>query len=87
MNSKDRSANDSGNHSWIEKIARLFNSAPKTRKDINDILEQAKDDHILELAVAAGAADIVTHNRKDFVSASSFRVRIVAPATLLGELT
>ena len=49
-------------------------------------LQDPKDDHILELAVAASGADVVTHNGKHFVAASSFGVRIVAPATLLGEL-
>jgi len=49
-------------------------------------LPDPKDDHILELAVAAGGSDIVTHNVKDFADASSFGVRAVTPAKLLGEL-
>ena len=49
-------------------------------------LSDPKDDHVLELAVAASGADIVTHNVKDFANASSFGVRIVTPAQLLGEL-
>ncbi|MBI3271739.1 MAG: putative toxin-antitoxin system toxin component, PIN family [Planctomycetes bacterium] len=49
-------------------------------------LSDAKDDHVLELAVAAGGADIVTHNVKDFVGAAAFGVRIITPAKLLGEL-
>jgi len=49
-------------------------------------LSDPKDDHILELAVAAGAADIVTHNVKDFAQASALGVRIVTPVKLLGEL-
>lgn len=49
-------------------------------------LSDPKDDHILELAVAAGCADIVTHNVKDFVLASPFGLRIVTPAVILGEL-
>ncbi len=49
-------------------------------------LSDPKDDHVLELAVAAGGADIVTHNVKDFANASSLGVRIVTPAQLLGEL-
>ena len=49
-------------------------------------LSDPKDDHVLELAVAANRADIVTHNVKDFLHASSFGVRIVTPAQLLGEL-
>ena len=49
-------------------------------------LSDPKDDHVLELAVAAGSADIVTHNVKDFAGASMFGVRILRPAQLLGEL-
>lgn len=49
-------------------------------------LPDPKDDHVLELAVAAGGVDIVTHNVKDFVKASSLGVNIVTPAQLLGEL-
>ncbi|MBN1868159.1 putative toxin-antitoxin system toxin component, PIN family [Candidatus Sumerlaeota bacterium] len=49
-------------------------------------LSDPKDDHILELAVAAGSADIVTHNVGDFAGASAFGVRIVRPAELLEEL-
>jgi len=49
-------------------------------------LTDPKDDHILELAVAADGADIVTYNVKDFAKASSFGVRILKPATLLEKL-
>lgn len=49
-------------------------------------LSDPKDDHILELAVAGGGADIVTHNARDFSNASSFGIRILTPAKLLGEL-
>lgn len=49
-------------------------------------LTDPKDDHILELAVAAGNADIVTHNIADFVAASKFGVRVMSPAELLGEM-
>ena len=49
-------------------------------------LSDPKDDHILELAVAAGGADIVTHNVKHFAGAAAFGVRVITPAELLGEL-
>jgi len=49
-------------------------------------LSDPKDDHVLELAVAASGADIVTHNVKDFTRASTFGIRIVTPGVLLGEL-
>ena len=49
-------------------------------------LSDPKDDHVLELAVAASGADIVTHNLKDFTNASSFGIKIITPGQLLGEL-
>lgn len=49
-------------------------------------LSAPKDDHILELAVAAGNADIVTHNVRDFGAAATFGIRVMTPAKLLGEL-
>jgi putative PIN family toxin of toxin-antitoxin system len=48
-------------------------------------LSDPKDDHILELAVAAGGADVVTHNVNDFAGATAFGLRIITPAKLLGE--
>lgn len=49
-------------------------------------LSDSKDDHILELAVAAGNADVVTHNVTDFSAAAQFGIRVITPAKLLGEL-
>ena len=49
-------------------------------------LSDPKDDHILELAVAAGNADVVTHNVADFAAAADFGIRIITPAKLLGEM-
>lgn len=49
-------------------------------------LSDPKDDHVLELAIAAGNADVVTHNVKDFAAACEFGVRVLTPAKLLGEL-
>ncbi|MCX6996051.1 MAG: PIN domain-containing protein, partial [Kiritimatiellaeota bacterium] len=49
-------------------------------------LPDPKDDHVLELAVAAGSVPIVTHNTKDFPVARMFGVRVVKPADMLKEL-
>lgn len=49
-------------------------------------LRDAKDDMVLELAVAAGGAPIVTFNARDFVPAARFGVRIVSPKELLESL-
>ena len=46
-------------------------------------LPDPKDDMLLELAVAASASHIVTHNTRHFHSAESFGVRALAPAAFL----
>lgn len=49
-------------------------------------LPDAKDDHVLELAVAAGCVPVVTHNARDFGPARLFGVRIASPGAMLKEL-
>lgn len=49
-------------------------------------LPDAKDDMVLELAVAAQVQRIVTFNAKDFRLASRFGIEVVTPKTLLEEL-
>ncbi len=46
-------------------------------------LPDPKDDMLLELAVAAGASHIVTHNIGHFREAESFGVRALAPSAFL----
>lgn len=49
-------------------------------------LPDAKDDLVLELAVAAKVKTIVTHNLKDFVGIDKFGVEAITPKTLLERL-
>jgi putative PIN family toxin of toxin-antitoxin system len=49
-------------------------------------LRDPKDDHVLELAVAANCADIITFNIKDFFKAQLFGVRVLRPIEVLEEL-
>jgi putative PIN family toxin of toxin-antitoxin system len=46
-------------------------------------LQDAKDDMILELAVAAGCEAIVTHNQRDFAGAEAFGVNVHIPREFL----
>jgi putative PIN family toxin of toxin-antitoxin system len=50
-------------------------------------LRDEADNHVLELAVAAGAQSIVTYNRADFLGAELHfpELRIMVPADLLKE--
>ena len=42
-----------------------------------------KDDMLLELAVAAGASHIVTHNTRHFPGAATFGITVLAPGEFL----
>jgi len=50
------------------------------------VLPDPGDDHVLEVAVAAGCDAIVTYNRRDFRGGEQFGVRILTPPEFLLEL-
>lgn len=50
-------------------------------------LQDLKDDLVLELAVAAGARSIVTHNINDFRGSERFGVKAITPKQVLEEIS
>ena len=49
-------------------------------------LQDPKDDHILEVAVASQTNIIVTHNIRDFKGVDKFGIRAITPKQLLKEI-
>jgi putative PIN family toxin of toxin-antitoxin system len=49
-------------------------------------LTDPNDDLVLELAVACGAAHIITHNRRHFTEAKQFGIVALSPAEFLTKL-
>jgi putative PIN family toxin of toxin-antitoxin system len=49
-------------------------------------LPDPSDDHVLEVAVAAGCDAIVTYNKRDFKGFERFGLRILDPRELLSEI-
>ena len=49
-------------------------------------LQDPKDDHILEVAVASQTNTIVTHNVRDFKGIDQFGIRTITPKQLLKEI-
>lgn len=59
--SEDRSSNDPGDRSWIERIAHVFSSEPKTREDLFDVLSVAKQNEVIDddaISIVEGAMHI-----------------------------
>ena len=46
----------------------------------------SSNDHVLELAINAGAETIVTFNKKDFLEAESLGMKIQTPKEFLEEM-
>ncbi|MCR5124228.1 MAG: putative toxin-antitoxin system toxin component, PIN family [Treponema sp.] len=49
-------------------------------------LKDPFDDHVLELAINAGAESIVTFNKKDFLEAETLGIKIQTPKEFLEEM-
>ena len=49
-------------------------------------LPDPSDDHVLEVAVAAGCDAIVTYNKRDFKDIERFGLRVLDPKELLTEI-
>ncbi|NRA41783.1 MAG: CBS domain-containing protein [Pseudomonadales bacterium] len=61
MNSEDRSTNDSGDKTWIEKIKQIFSTTPQTREDVNELLQLARESSLLdkeEFTIIEGAMEV-----------------------------
>jgi magnesium and cobalt transporter len=46
--SEDRSSNDPGDKSWIEKISHIFSSEPKSRDDLSELLHMAQHNELMD---------------------------------------
>jgi magnesium and cobalt transporter len=46
--SEDRSSNDPGDKSWIEKISHIFSSEPKSRDDLSELLTMAQHNELID---------------------------------------
>ena len=49
-------------------------------------LPDPSDDHVLEVAVAAGCDAIVTYNKRDFKGIERFGLRVLDPREFLSEI-
>lgn len=50
------------------------------------LLRDPKDDMVAEVAVAAGAQAIITHNRKDYAGIARFGIQVLSPGEFLERI-
>ena len=83
--SEERSANDSGDKSWIEKITTAFSPVPKTRADLNAVLDIARDNEVIDddaQSIIAGAMQVADMQARDIMVQRSQMEVIKADASL-----
>jgi magnesium and cobalt transporter len=82
---EDRSGNTTGDRSWIDKIALLFNSEPRSRQDLEDVLAIAADKEVIDQdarSIIEGAMQVSDMQARDIMIPRSQMVSIKTEGTL-----
>lgn len=83
--SEDRSGNYAGDRSWIDKLALLFNSEPRSRRDLEDVLTLAVENEVIDQDarnIMQGAMQVSDMQARDIMIPRSQMVLIKAEGTL-----
>ena len=83
--SEDLSGNSTADRSWIDKIALLFSSEPRTRKDLEDVLTIAADNEVIDQdarSIIEGAMQVSDMQARDIMIPRSQMVVIKTEGTL-----
>ncbi len=82
---EDRSSGDSGEKSWIEKLATVFSSEPKTREDLTEVLGVARENKVIDddaQSIIQGALQVSDMQARDIMVPRSQMQVIKADASL-----
>ncbi|MCB1704963.1 MAG: CBS domain-containing protein [Halioglobus sp.] len=83
--SEDRSGSDHADRSWIDKIALLFSSEPRNRRDLEDVLTLAVENEVIDQdahSIMEGAMQVSDMQARDIMIPRSQMVYIKADGTL-----
>ena len=83
--SDDRSGDDSGEKSWINRFAVLFSSEPRNRQDLQDVLALAVDKEIIDRdarSIMEGAMEVIDMQARDIMIPRTQMVVIKADSSL-----
>ena len=66
----ERSQSEAGDKSWIEKVALLFSSEPRTRNDLEDVLQVASENEVIDddaRSIMEGAMQVSDMQTRDIM--------------------
>ncbi len=82
---EERSSNEPSDKSWLERLALVFSSEPRTRKDLAEVLELARDNEVIDddaQSIIEGAIQVADLQARDIMIPRSQMEVIKADATL-----
>jgi magnesium and cobalt transporter len=83
--SEDRFSTESGDKSWLEKIALIFSSEPRSRQDLDDVLSVAAENEVIDedaRSIMEGAMQVSDMQARDIMIPRSQMIVIKAESTL-----
>ena len=83
--SEDRFSSESGDRSWLEKVALLFSSEPRTREDLEDVLMVATENEVIDegaRSIIEGAMQVSKMQTRDIMIPRSQMIVIKADQSL-----
>ena len=85
---EDRSGNESGDKSWIEKIVTAFSSEPKTRQELSEVMDLARNNELIDddaQSIIAGALQVADMQVRDIMVQRS-QMEVIKAGTSLQEI-
>ncbi|GAB5451505.1 MAG: HlyC/CorC family transporter [Halioglobus sp.] len=86
--SEDRSANETGDRSWLDKIGLFFTSEPRNRGDLEDILSLAADNDVVDedaRSIMEGAMKVSDMQARDIMVPRA-QMRVIKADSSLDEI-
>lgn len=83
--SDDRTRSDTGERSWVDKIALLFSSEPRNRRDLEYVLEVAAENEVIDedaRSIIEGAMQVSDMQVRDIMIPRAQMIVIKAECTL-----
>jgi magnesium and cobalt transporter len=85
---EDRSGNESGEKSWIDKIVTAFSSKPKTRQELSEVMDLARDNELIDddaQSIIAGALQVADMQVRDIMVQRS-QMAVIKTGSSLQEI-